>query len=117
MFLHGACDALLRHPPTPSHRAESEEPEGEEEEEEEATDGFRVLIAVRDGKKGRVLQVGGLVTDSLTIHRVTIYDAGKEPSPESVFSGVDESPVYAGPAFEELDDALKVGELVVELAR
>jgi hypothetical protein len=61
---------------------------------------FRLFAASR--------QVGGLVTDHLRIHRVTMHEAGSAPSPDSVFGGNDEAPTYAGPSFEELDDALQV---------
>jgi hypothetical protein len=49
-----------------------------------------------------------MVTDHLRIHRVTMYEVGKEPSPDAIFGGNDEAPVYSGPNFEELDDALQV---------
>ena len=54
-----------------------------------------------------MVQVGGVLTDHLRVHRVTLYESGKEPEAGAVFSGVDELPQYAGPVFEELDDALQ----------
>ena len=48
-----------------------------------------------------------MLTDHLRVHRVTLYDSGKEPNAGAVFSGVDELPQYSGPVFEELDDALQ----------
>ena len=94
-------------PPPPTTGEDAPE-EGEEEEEDVPAEGYRVLVSVKDGAKGRVMQAGGLVTDHLRIHRVALYEAGKEPSPDTVFSGVDEASVYAGPSFEELDEALQV---------
>jgi len=109
---HTHARALLRRR---TARAEEEEAEEQGEEEEEGdenapAEGYRVLVTISDGAKGRVMQVGGLATDHFKIHRVAMYEAGKQPSSDAVFSGTDEIPAYAGPAFEELDEALQVRE-------
>jgi len=53
-----------------------------------------------------LLQVGCFVTDHMRIHRVSLHEADKLPSLDKTFGGSDESPAYAGPNFEELDEAL-----------
>ncbi|RYG49878.1 hypothetical protein EON67_06295 [archaeon] len=85
-----------------------EDREGEEEEEsEEQAEGFRVLVTVSEEGKSKVMQFGGMASTYLQLHRVALFDADKAPTPDQVFGGFDEAPVYAGPAFDELDEALK----------
>lgn len=76
-------------------------------EEEDVTEGYRMLVSITDAGKGKQMQVGGFIVDFLRIHRVTMYDVGKAPTADQVFGGADEMPVYAGPAFDELDDNLQ----------
>ncbi len=56
---------------------------------------------------GKVMQVGAFVTDQLRIQRVTLFEAGKAPSSDAVFSGMEDTAAYGGPAFDELDDTLQ----------
>lgn len=101
--------------PVPVHGDEewNEEQEEEEEEQEggeqepEVQDGFRVLVTITDAAKGKVMQVGTFVKDHLQVEKVAMYKAGEQPSANSIFSGVDETPLYAGPVFEELDTELQ----------
>lgn len=86
---------------------EGEEGEPEGEEPPAPAEGYRLLITIKDGAKGQTMQVGAFCTDHMRIHRVTLYKAGAEPSPNQVFGGFDELPNYAGPAFDELDNALQ----------
>lgn len=66
-----------------------------------------MLISVSDAAAGKTLQVGAFVVDHVRIHRVTLYETSKAPTPDQIFGGYDESPVYAGPAFDELDETLQ----------
>lgn len=104
--------AALPHPPRFPRRAENLEDEEHGHEEGEEGDegmkeGYRMIVTITDAGKGRTVQVGGMVGEGLQIHRVTNYKAGAEPSADQIFGGYDESPVYAGPAFEELDVSLQ----------
>jgi hypothetical protein len=86
-------------------------PEGEDEdaepeaEPEPPADGYRMIVTV-DGAKGKAMQFGCFVTNELRIHRVTVHDTAKTPSAEAIFAG-GETADYAGPNFEELDQALQ----------
>lgn len=66
-----------------------------------------MLVTVGDASKGKVMQVGAFITDHIRISRVTLYKAGEEPTADRVFAGVEDAPVYAGPTFDELDNALQ----------
>lgn len=84
-----------------------EDREDEDEESEEQAEGFRVLVTVSEEGKPKVMQFGGMASTYLQLHRVALFDADKAPTPDQVFGGFDETPVYAGPAFDELDEDLK----------
>jgi len=87
---------------------EGEEEKGEEEEEEQqGEEGYRALISVTDPATGQVLQAGAFVTDQLRLQRVTLFEAGKAPSADSIFAGVEETTAYGGPVFDELDETLQ----------
>lgn len=86
-------------------------PEGDDEEAEPEAepeppaDGYRMIVTV-DGAKGKSMQFGCFVTNELRIHRVTVHDTAKTPTAAAIFAGV-ETAEYAGPNFEELDQALQ----------
>ncbi len=88
---------------------EESEEGGEEEEPEGPMDGYRMLVTVSEPGKASVLQAGCFITDALRIHRVTTYPAGKAPSADQVFGGSDDLPLYGGPNFDELDQAVQNG--------
>jgi len=81
--------------------------EQNEENEEEPMDGYRLLITMSNPNNSNVLQIGAFITDHLRIHRVTLLPSKDAPSPDKVFGGFDELPYYAGPNFDELDQALQ----------
>ncbi len=84
-----------------------DEPEAEGGEEPEGpADGYRMLVTL-DGGKGKAMQFGCFVTDHLRIHSVTVHDAGALPTADDVFGGSGQTAAYAGPNFEELDQALQ----------
>ena len=96
---------------SPMASEDEDYPEGEdgaepEEEPEPPADGYRMIVTVQG--KGKAMQFGCFVTNELRIHRVTVHDASKTPTAESIFAGV-ETPEYTGPNFEELDEALQNG--------
>jgi hypothetical protein len=62
--------------------------EGAEEEEPAESDGYRMLVTIKDPSKTSTMQVGCFLGSSLRIHRVTLFPAGKEPSADIVFGGV-----------------------------
>jgi complement component 1 Q subcomponent-binding protein, mitochondrial len=87
---------------------EGEDDEGRNEEDEEddgMEEGYRCLISVEDS--GKTMQIGAFVTDQLRIQRVTLFPANKAPTADSIFSGLEETSVYGGPVFDELDDTLQ----------
>src|SRR5262249_47769758 len=73
----------------------AEEPDFREEEPA-VSEGYRVLVALHDPKKNMTVHVGGLLTDVLRVHRVSIYPKGDAPTADQVFGGYDEKPNYSG---------------------
>lgn len=84
-----------------------DENEGGENEEQGPMDGYRLLITVQNPNTPNVLQIGAFIVDHLRIHRVTLLPSKEAPNPNKVFGGFDELPYYAGPNFDELDQALQ----------
>lgn len=88
---------------------DEEQPASDGGEDDDVPEGYRMLVSVTN-PSGQVLQVGAFIVDHFRIHRVTLYASAREaPTPDQVFGGFDESPVYAGPAFDELADTLQNG--------
>jgi len=70
-------------------------------------DGYRMLVTIKEAGKATTMQVGCFLGAHLRVHRVTLFPAGKEPSSDVIFGGFDELPLYAGPNFDELDQAVQ----------
>ena len=102
-----------------------------DEEGEAPPDGYRMLVTISEAGKASTMQVGCFLGRHLRVHRVTLFPVGKEPSSDVIFGGVsggvgrsmtavrltlfasnfspqfDELPLYAGPNFDELDQAVQ----------
>ena len=66
-----------------------------------------MLVTLKEPGKATTMQIGCFLGRHLRVHRVTLFPAGKEPSADVIFGGFDELPVYAGPNFDELDQAVQ----------
>ena len=88
-------------------KAKEHDEEGEDGDDEAPPDGYRMLATIKEAGKATTMQVGCFLGSHLRVHRVTLFPAGKEPPPDVVFGGFDELPLYAGPNFDELDQAVQ----------
>ena len=88
-------------------KAKEHDEEGEEGDDEAPPDGYRMLVTIKEAGKATTMQVGCFLGAHLRVHRVTLFPAGKEPSSDVIFGGFDELPLYAGPNFDELDQAVQ----------
>ena len=90
----------------PASKAE-EGGDGDDDGGEAPPDGYRMLVTIKEAGKATTMQVGCFLGAHLRVHRVTLFPAGKEPTSDVIFGGVDELPLYAGPNFDELDQAVQ----------
>jgi hypothetical protein len=48
--------------------------------------GYRYVVSITNPSGGSVMQVGGLLSDHLSVHRVALYKKGEEPTLDQVRS-------------------------------